>query len=78
MRKYILFAGHRYYPCGGIEDCIGGSDDINELITMALATDDHGPEYEWAHIIVVPDFKVVWKTQCDFDGEDRETEYVKT
>lgn len=36
MKKYLLFAFHEYYPCGGMDDCVFVADNIDELNSYAL------------------------------------------
>jgi len=34
MFKYLVFAYDSYYPCGGMDDCILVTNDINEAIEI--------------------------------------------
>ena len=44
--KYHLFAGHDYYPSGGMGDWVGAYDSERDALT-ALATRN----YDWWHIV---------------------------
>lgn len=35
MKKYLLFAGHSYYPAGGAFDLIGDYDTLEEALEEA-------------------------------------------
>lgn len=45
--RYMLFAGYKYYPCGGMNDFQRDSDTLNELIHY-IGGDDH--DFDWWHI----------------------------
>lgn len=57
MKRYLLFAGVKYYASGGINDLIDTSDDLNSLIENAKNTDyeykdwfGNDLEFDWWHI----------------------------
>lgn len=47
MKRYWLFGGSTYYPCGGMMDFVDSFDTLGE------ATESHagGSYNEWAHIL---------------------------
>lgn len=44
MKRYLLFAGTQYYPCGGWRDLIESSDDLQELKVRVDG-------WDWWHIV---------------------------
>lgn len=46
MKRYALFAGHNYYPCGGWDDFKGSFDTPEEALAL-YKTGNH----EWGHIV---------------------------
>lgn len=65
MMKYLMFAGHSYYPKGGIDDLVGLADNIDDLKRM-LERDTYkiadGDNIElWAHIVETATMKIVEK-----------------
>jgi len=62
MKKYLLFAGHPYYPDGGVSDLIKYSDDISELMRYAEDEIDsyvHSYHEAWAQIVRHSDMKII-------------------
>ena len=49
--KYLLFAGHDYYPSGGALDFRGSFDTVDEA-KAAVAADTM---IEWAHVCIATD-----------------------
>lgn len=48
MKRFLVFAGSEYYPCGGWEDFVGDYDTVEE----AMAADTSGPgPYRWCHVV---------------------------
>ena len=43
-KRYWLFAGDLYYPCGGMDDLINTYDDVE----IALA---HGNWFDWSMVL---------------------------
>ncbi len=50
MKRYILFAGSRYYPNGGCEDIVNHSDMFQDLVTYYLEKKDDEC-WGWANIL---------------------------
>ncbi len=48
MKRFILFAGDKYYPLGGMQDMKGSYDSLKEILE---ALPDCAPicGYGWAH-----------------------------
>lgn len=71
--RYLLFAGHDYYPDGGIDDLRHQADTIDEL--KQYFKDNHrdisGHSYtsNWGHIVDAETFKVALRGSADqFDN----------
>lgn len=45
MKRYLLFAGDRYYPAGGWQDFKGSFDSLTEAILAAVNS------FEWWHVV---------------------------
>lgn len=58
LKKYILFGGDVYYPRGGMRDFVDTSDNLNDLIGLAVETYDD--DYEWAYVFDTELMKRVW------------------
>ena len=64
IKRYVAFIFERYYPNGGMEDCVGFFDDIEEAKTY-MAQPNH-PQlsstdaYAMGHIFDIWDNKIVW------------------
>lgn len=41
MKRYLAFACPRYYPSGGMQDCVGAFDEIDDA-KIALCKADYG------------------------------------
>lgn len=68
MKRYLLFAGKKYYPKGGFNDYQATSDSIKALKDYYLEQNEKqikegGDNYfSWGHIIDTQDnFKIVFK-----------------
>lgn len=48
MKQYLLFAGSRYYPCGGWNDFQGSFDSITEAIGFKAL---EGLGCDWWHVV---------------------------
>jgi hypothetical protein len=48
MKRYLVFAGDRYYPHGGWRDFKGSFDTREEARKKAL---EYGQKYDWQQII---------------------------
>ena len=51
-RPFILFCFSRFYPCGGMNDCHGFYDTVEEAKAAADARDDDYAEV-WCHETMV-------------------------
>ena len=45
MKRFLMFAGQTYYPCGGVEDLQGDYNDIEEAKAAAEAS-----HFDWAQV----------------------------
>ncbi len=56
MKRYLIFGGDQYYPCGGWRDYRGNFDDLEEakIFTLSLRCD-------WLHIVDSKTAIVVWR-----------------
>jgi hypothetical protein len=48
MKRYLLFAGDCYYPCGGFCDFVTDFDTIEEATESALANEK---DNDWAQVV---------------------------
>ncbi len=48
MKKYLLFAGDRYEPSGGVKDFVGSFDSIGDCIKHVATMS--GISWDWYHI----------------------------
>jgi hypothetical protein len=52
MKRYLLFAGAQYYPCGGWDDLEGDFDTLEEAREAAKHSPIKlAPEYDWTQIV---------------------------
>lgn len=58
LKRYLLFAGHNYYPNGGWSDFVCSFDSIEEC-QKHFDTDDSLYPFEWAQIVDVAEEVVV-------------------
>lgn len=51
MKRYLLFSGDGYYPCGGVEDFVRGfsSPEAIEQHLRTLAERDEKPD--WSNVL---------------------------
>lgn len=73
--QYGLFAGHHYYPQGGVYDWRGFGDTIDELMSRfskngaAWATDAGGSYVDaWGHIVDMDTMQIVLLCSIPFGG----------
>ena len=55
MKRYIVFAGDTYYPCGGIEDYVGAFDSLEEAKDKASHDVPYHGVPDWAQVAEVTD-----------------------
>lgn len=55
MKRYILFAGDRYYARGGAHDIIDFFDTLEEALTAFQYHIDTNRDYDWFHIYDLQD-----------------------
>lgn len=58
MKRYILFAGHNYYPYGGMKDEKGNFDYMIEAHSFYKAQKDD-EQWEWAHVLDTETHQVI-------------------
>lgn len=63
MKRFLVFAGSNYYPCGGWSDFVGAYDSLEEARAAAEERKTLGQAYEargqtfrctpddWAHVV---------------------------
>lgn len=70
MKRYLLFAGHTYYPSGGRNDFKGDFDCIQDAVQWIEDEKANVKEYwghlDWWHVVDGADFMIV-KTNLQFD-----------
>lgn len=54
MKKYLLFAGQKYYPLGGMSDYIGDFDTIEQAKQAYTESKE-----DWGQIVDYEDMKAV-------------------
>lgn len=72
MKAYILFAGQRYYPQGGMDDYKGSFDSVDDAITAVEKNNkqyddywndvegaEHTIRWEWWHVVQTSDMTCV-------------------
>ena len=50
MKRFLAFAGSRYYPSGGWEDFIGDFDTLEEASAFAAAFEEDITPYGWWNV----------------------------
>lgn len=71
MKKYLLFAGHHYYPSGGFDDFFGDFKSINDAKEwFGLNPDKISASYldHWCHVVDKDTFKIVSRFEQKFIG----------
>lgn len=76
MKKYWLFYGYNYYPCGGMDDLVFAADTLEECkarynqeftkgFDKSIRSEKEYKESKrkltWAHIYDAEQMKIVWK-----------------
>lgn len=56
MKRYMIFGGEAYYPCGGMLDFI---KDFNSL--MACKYYIRNRDYDWIHIFDTKEGRIIWE-----------------
>lgn len=59
MKRYMLFAGMKYYPGGGMADllgCLDSLDDAKRFFEERNQSDIN----DWAHVFDAVEEKIVW------------------
>lgn len=62
MKRFLVFKGNNYYPCGGMDDFKGDYDSLKEAVfnvTQLLVVE--GYEYTWGHIYDTELRQEVWE-----------------
>ena len=65
MKKYLLFAGSRYYPDGGFKDFQATSNHIQDLLKFYIVRnekaliDDNLVYFQWGHIVDSSTLKII-------------------
>lgn len=49
-KKYLVFAGHNYYPSGGWDDFISSHSSLDEAIDAAKKEKEM-EAYDWWHVV---------------------------
>lgn len=81
MKKYLLFLGAQYYPCGGWKDFHGEFDSIKEAVQFVTDNPRYNEEgcmvlIDWAHITDTNLKQVVWRFYERFNETTRRNETV--
>jgi len=62
MKRYLVFCGSNYYPCGGMNDFAGSYDDLEEAKSVADGYDDEfGKIEDWGHVYDSFECKIIYK-----------------
>lgn len=56
MKRYLVFAGEKYYPCGGWSDFYGTYDTMGEALDATFKAREN---YEWVQIVDTETLKIV-------------------
>jgi hypothetical protein len=57
MKRYMLFKGAEFYPCGGMYDFVRAFEDKDEAVSDAFYID----AYEWAHVYDIEEQEIIFK-----------------
>jgi hypothetical protein len=59
MKRYLVFKGPRFYPCGGWEDFAGSFVSLDDAISKA----GEGQSFVagWAHVVDLETEQIVWE-----------------
>ena len=71
MKKYLLFAGHRYYPDGGFDDFRGSFNSIDEAKEWFGSNYDkisHSYIDHWCQVVDRDTFEIVARFSQGFGG----------
>lgn len=56
-KRYYLFGGDQYYPCGGMADFVESFDVLDDAIAMGRKK--YGEILEWFHVLDTEVFGIV-------------------
>lgn len=82
MKKYLLFVGSEYYPCGGWEDSYGEFDSVQDAEDFVTQNPQFGEDdgslttIDWAHIVDTDTREIVWQFHELFNEATRRSEKV--
>ena len=72
LSKYLLFAGHNYYPRGGVGDLVTSADTVEELqqyfVDHAYDIANDGSIDNWCDIVEHSTMKSVLKGKVESAG----------
>lgn len=79
MKRYLLFSGDDYYPCGGWDDFEGDFDTLEESLKLTKKHSD-----DWCHVVDTVTMKIIkiGMSQAHtpdlifFDTEEQREDYV--
>lgn len=60
LKRYAVFKGDRYYPCGGWNDLKGFYDNEGDAIAAVLSGDNYLP---WGQVVDMTTRQVVWSRE---------------
>ena len=51
MKRFLLFSGDGYYPCGGVEDFVRGFKSLESIEQHLRALDENGEKPDWSNVL---------------------------
>lgn len=63
-RRFMLFEGEFYYPCGGMDDLVGCFSSLDDA-TSGYQKDQEHDVFGWACVYDILSDKIVWQSGCD-------------
>mgnify|MGYP000468778813 CR=1 FL=1 len=51
MKRFLLFAGNRHYPEGGMDDFQGSWDTITEVKKVVKRNNSTWLKWDWQHVL---------------------------
>jgi len=59
MKRFLIFTGDDYYPCGGFSDFDSAHDTLNEALTRYAELHLEDSPLTWGHIVDMEELKII-------------------
>ena len=73
--RYLAFAHYTYYPSGGMDDCIGGFDNLKDA---KAAADSRANDRDYGQVYEIGADHFWWRTYEDGMGVRPDSEWQKS